>query len=261
MRIVARWLVAALWLLAGTGHAAPTLAYRIIASYPHDSSAFTEGLSIAGDRLYESTGYYGASRILIRRLRGGELLNQYRLADTDFGEGLVVAGNKLVQLTWQRGIGYEYDLKLKPKRSFPLSSEGWGLAWDRHQLIRSDGSATLRVLDPSDYHELRSVTVRDGFQPIERLNELEYAEGRLYANVWQTDAIAVIDPARGFVLGWLDLTALKASFDKPPGWNAQDNVLNGIAFDPVTKHFFVTGKCWPTLFEIAIDTGKPGKSK
>jgi glutaminyl-peptide cyclotransferase len=255
LRIVSGWLTAALlpW-LCGAALAAPIWSYRVVATYPHDPGSFTEGLAIRGDRLYESAGQYGASKITVRRLRSGELLNQFRLPDSDFGEGMTIAGRKLVQLTLHHGIGYEYDLGLRLKRRFTISTEGWGLAWTGRELIRSDGSPVLRVLDPRDYRELRQVTVQDLGVRINQLNELEYAQGRLWANVWLTDAIAAIDPAGGSVLGWLDLSALQQSFDKPASWDPQDDVLNGIAWDPASRHFFVTGKCWPRLFEIAVDT-------
>ncbi|GAC1619386.1 MAG: glutaminyl-peptide cyclotransferase [Nevskia sp.] len=237
----------------GLALAAPTLGYRVIATRPHDPTAFTEGLAIDHGRLFESTGRSGESKIVIRDLASLRVLKTTRLDDHDFGEGLAVVGRQIVQLTWKSGVGYLYDLNLRRTGSFRISSEGWGLTYDGRQLIRSDGSATLQMLDPRSFRETRRLLVHDGLQAVGQLNELEYAGGRLLANVWLTDRVAVIDPRDGRVDFWLDLSELKLRFPKPANWDDGDNVLNGIAYDGASGHYYVTGKCWPSLFEIAID--------
>lgn len=233
--------------------AAPLLGYRIVAMHPHDPAAFTEGLVINRGRLIESTGRNGASTVVIRAFPSLRLLKSVRLDDRDFGEGLTVFGDEILQLTWKGGRGYRYDHNLKRLGSFPIASEGWGLTQDGHELIRSDGSATLRLLDPHTFRETRRLQVTDEGRPVERLNELEYVHGRLYANVWLTDLIAVIDPRSGAVTAWLDLSALHSKFALPKDWNEVDNVLNGIAYDAASGHLFVTGKCWPILFELSVE--------
>lgn len=258
MRIVRVW--ALIWvgsLVTLAVRAAPDLSYRVIATYPHDTTAFTEGLAIDHGRLYESTGRNGASRIVIRDLATMQLVNSRALEDRDFGEGLTVVGREIMQLTWKGGVGYRYDLNLRRTGSFPISSEGWGLTYDGRQLIRSDGSSSLQMLNPQTFRETRRVTVRDGTTPVTLLNELEYAGGEVYANVWMSNRIAVIRPRDGQVSGWLDLSELHARLVRPDGWSEAENVLNGIAYDRASHHFFVTGKCWPTLFEIAVDPPLP----
>ncbi len=256
MRIVLRW--AAAWIFA-TGaaapgvQAAPSWSYGVVATYPHDATAFTEGLVLDRGRLIESTGRYGQSALTIRELKTGRVLKSMRLDARDFGEGVAVVGRKIFQLTWKAGIGYVYDFDLQRTGSFDISSEGWGLTYDGRELIRSDGSATLRVLDPKTFRETRRIWVHDGLLPVEQLNELEYVNGRIYANVWQRDRIAVIDARSGVVDAWLDLSTLKSRFPKPADWNDEEYVLNGIAYDARNGHLLVTGKCWPALYEIAID--------
>ena len=237
----------------GGAWAAPTLGYRVIATHPHDPTAFTEGLAIDHGRLFESTGRNGESTLVIRDLHSMKVLRTAHLDERDFGEGLAVVGRQIMQLTWKSGVGYLYDLSLRRVGSFHISSEGWGLTYDGRQLIRSDGSSMLQMLDPHSFREIRRLTVRDGTQPVERLNELEYVDGRVLANVWLTDRVAVIDPRDGHVSYWLDLSELKLRFPKSANWDDGDNVLNGIAYDSATGHYFFTGKCWPSLFEVAID--------
>jgi len=254
MRIVLMRTIAWMALLsAQVVGAAPLLSYRVIAAHPHDATSFTEGFAINRGRLFESSGRNGQSMVVIRDLNTMKLLKSVKLDDRDFGEGLTVVGGQVVQLTWKSGVGYMYDMDLHRQGSFAITSEGWGLAYDGHQLIRSDGSSTLQMLDPRSYREKARVTVHDGNQQIDQLNELEFAKGKLYANVWLTDRIAVIEPQTGIVKAWLDLSDLKRQFAKPAEWSEGDNVLNGIAYDPASGNFFVTGKCWPVVFEIALD--------
>jgi glutamine cyclotransferase len=235
------------------GATAPELAWRRIAEYPHDSEAFTEGLTLdRAGRLIESTGRYGRSKLSIFAAPGGRLLRSIELPPADFGEGVAVVNERLVQLTWRNGRAYVYSTHLRRLSVHGLAHEGWGLTYDGQRLIQSDGSATLYFLDPQDLHEIGKRLVRDGERPVAQLNELEYARGKLYANIWHSDRIAVIDSATGQVSGWLDLSELRHRLPKPPDWDAQEDVLNGIAYDARSGHFYVTGKCWPLLFEIEI---------
>lgn len=238
--------------------AAPQLDYRVVARYPHDATAFTEGLLVHDDTLVESTGLYGRSQLFVRDLRSGKLLRSLRLPASEFGEGAAVVGDRLYQLTWREGVGHIYDRRLRKLADFSFTGEGWGLTFDGTDLIRSDGSATLHFHDPADFREKRTLVVRDAGQPVVLLNELEYVDGWLYANVWMSDRIAVIDPGTGTVSGWLDLADLHRQFEPPAGWNPRDDVLNGIAWDARSGHLLVTGKRWPMLFELAVgEAGRP----
>lgn len=235
------------------GPTATTLAWQIVAEYPHPTEAFTEGLAFdRAGHLIESTGRYGRSTLSVFASPGGAALHAITLDPEDFGEGVTTVGDHVVQLTWRNGRAYVYDSELHRLAVHPLAHEGWGLAYDGGRLIASDGSATLHFLDPQDLHETGELLVRDGDRPIAELNELEFARGELFANVWHSDRIAVIDLASGRVLHWLDLSALYRRLPKAPDWDSRENVLNGIAYDPRRGHFYVTGKCWPLLFEIAV---------
>ena len=234
-----------------------TLQFAVFHTIPHDTSHYTQGLVIHEKKLFESTGLHGFSAVYEKELRTGKILNLRKNAQNIFGEGLTVMREQLYQLSWRNRIGFIYDLALNPLQSFTYETEGWGLTHDGAQLIMSDGSARLYWRDAETLKITRQVTVRDGARDVERLNELEYADGLIYANVWQTDRIAVIDPASGRVRAWADLSALKKAFIKPPGWSEIEHVLNGIAHDPSSGHFFITGKCWPVMFEIGLE--KPTK--
>ncbi|MBI2383046.1 MAG: glutaminyl-peptide cyclotransferase [Gammaproteobacteria bacterium] len=238
---------------AASARAAPSLAFRVVAERAHDSESFTQGLAVHGDTLIESAGGYGRSRVTLRRLADGALLREHALPADVFAEGLAVAGERVVQLTWQSQFGFLYGPDLRLLGRWSYRGEGWGLAFDGRRLIRSDGSDRLRFHDPHHLAETGGVAVRDGTRAVTRLNELEYADGWLYANVWLTDRIAVIQPDSGAVRAWLDLSDLKRRFAKPPRWNAAEHVLNGIAYDPRTRRFLVTGKCWPVMFELEIE--------
>jgi glutamine cyclotransferase len=158
-----------------------------------------------------------------------------------------------VQLTWKEGTGFVYDLDLKPIGRFSFNGDGWGQAWDGQRLIESDGTDVLYFMDPKTYEDTAHIQVRDGGEPVYQLNELEVAKGRILANVWHSDRIAVIAPDSGLVQGWIDLAPLEQKIAKGPDWDPSDNVLNGIAWDPRSGHFYVTGKRWPKLFEIAVE--------
>ena len=227
----------------------PVFSYNVINTYPHDPQAFTQGLVIDGGTLYEGTGQYGRSTLRRVQLETGEVLQQHMLPANVFGEGITVFGNRIVQLTWQSHLGYVYDrASFAELQTFTYPTEGWGITDDGKQLIMSDGTATLRFLDPQTFTELRAITVSDPTGPIHRLNELEYIDGQIYANVWMTDRIARIDPQTGNVTAWIDLTGLLSPADRTP----ETNVLNGIAYDADAKRLYVTGKLWPKLFEIKL---------
>ena len=222
--------------------------YRVVASYPHDPSAFTQGLLIAGDRLFESTGGYGKSSVRIVHLHSGRTLREHRLPANRFGEGLAMAGNRLYQLTWKAGIVMVRDtVTLESVAELRYAGEGWGLAAMAEELVMSDGSAELRFLD-TDFRERRRVEVKDGNTPVSGLNELEFVEGDLYANVWPTERIAILNPETGQVRGWLDLSNILPLVFRGP----RTDVLNGIAYDAQAQRLFVTGKRWPRLFEIEV---------
>ena len=221
----------------------------MVASYPHDSTAFTQGLLVQGDRLFESTGGYGESTLRVTDLASGRVLRQRSLARNLFGEGLALAGGRLYQLTWKAGVGLMHDsVTLEQVGQFSYPGEGWGLAASSQHLVMSDGSAQLRFLDLKDQRELRRIEVYDGGRPVAGLNELEYIEDSLYANVWPTDRIAIINPSSGQVRGWLDLSDILPLVFRHP----RIDVLNGIAYDAEAKRLFVTGKRWPRLFEIEV---------
>jgi glutaminyl-peptide cyclotransferase len=226
-----------------------TSGYEIIKTYPHDGTAFTQGLIYVDGTLYESTGLNGQSSIRKVDLATGKVLQKQSVDPAHFAEGLTEWDGKLLQLTWQSGIGFIYDrATLRLKGTFTYSGEGWGLTHDGNRLILSDGSANLRFLNPDSFREIGRVVVRDHGTPVQDLNELEFVRGEVYANVWHTNRIARISPATGEVLGWIDLTGLISRRLLPHS----EAVLNGIAYDSANDRLFVTGKLWPRLFEIRV---------
>ncbi|MCS6846303.1 MAG: glutaminyl-peptide cyclotransferase [Anaerolineae bacterium] len=225
-----------------------TYTYTVVNAYPHDPGAFTQGLVYADGVLYESTGLYGRSSLRRVALETGEVLQQRDLPAEYFGEGLALFDGRLIQLTWQNNTGFVYEAaSFELQRTWAYPTEGWGLTHDGTHLIMSDGSATLRFLDPVTFQVQREVLVTDGGRPVVRLNELEYVNGEVFANVWQTDWVARIDPQSGRVLGWIDLGGLLT-----PEERQGIDVLNGIAYDAQNDRLFVTGKLWPKLFEITL---------
>jgi glutaminyl-peptide cyclotransferase len=228
------------------------LRYEIVATHPHDVALFTQGLAWHEGKLIESSGRHGRSALTLREVARSAALSRRPLAAKYFAEGVAGDGRRFVQLTWRSGIAFVYDLALRPIGTVPYDGEGWGLAWDGTQWLMSDGSSRIVPRDRETFAPRAGFEVRDRGRPVAQLNELEFAHGRLYANVWHTDRIAVIDPASGAVEAWLDLAALRRGFAKPEGWDDAEHVLNGIAFDPGTGHLFVTGKCWPVLFELRL---------
>jgi len=248
-------LIATIFLCDACANESPrdvVLKYEIVATHPHDVVSFTQGLLWHEGKLLESTGGYGRSELALRDIESGALRRRHALRPSQFGEGAASDGRRFVQLTWLSGVALIYDFALKPVGRFDYVGEGWGLAYDGSQWLMSNGSSRITRRARDTFAELGSFEVRHHNRPIAALNELEFARGYLYANVWHTDRIAVIDPASGGVEAWLDLSALKQGFVKPPGWRPQEHVLNGIAFDPGSGHFFVTGKCWPVLYELRV---------
>jgi glutamine cyclotransferase len=222
--------------------------YEVLAVYPHDRDAFTQGLAVDGDDLFEGTGRRGASWLRRVDRATGAVLQQVDLADDYFGEGVTVFGDRIIQLTWREETGFVYDRdSFEPLGTFTYPHEGWGLTHDGTHLIVSDGTPTIRFWDPETFAEVRHIEVRHEGAPVTRLNELEYIDGEIYANVWQKNYVLRIDPATGEVTGWVDLSGLLT-----PQERAAADVLNGIAYDAVRGRLLVTGKLWPKLFEIRL---------
>lgn len=226
----------------------PVFGYDVVNVYPHDRDAFTQGLLYRDGFLYESTGLNGRSTLRKVQLETGEVVQQIEVARRYFAEGLTSWGDRLIQLTWDTNVGFVYDMRsFKQLRTFKYTGEGWGLTHDDRRLIMSDGSPTLRFLDPETFQVTGRLDVKQGDVPVRDLNELEFVEGEIYANVWTTDRIAIISPTTGQVTGWINLAGLM-----PRGSTGGDAVLNGIAYDAAGRRLFVTGKLWPRLFEIKV---------
>ncbi len=224
--------------------------FRIVHRYPHDPSAYTEGLFYEDGFLYESTGGIGKSSIRKVELETGKILQQTGLPEPFYGEGIVSWRQKLMQLTWQDHVGIVYDLKrFAPSRRFSYPGEGWALTRDSSHIYMSDGTAYLRVLDPETLAEDSAIYVTHDGIPTVNLNEIEWVKGQIYANVWLSNRIARIDPSSGHVVGWIDLDGL---FDTRTLPDPGNDVLNGIAYDAEHDRLFVTGKCWPFVFEIEL---------
>lgn len=239
---------------ANTGNTATNAApaihgYEVVNTWPHDSNAFTQGLVFAEGKLFEGTGQIGSSSLRLVEPQTGKILKKVDVPAPFFGEGITFLNGKLYQLTWQHGIGFIYDAqKMEPIGRFEYPGEGWGITTDGRSLIISDGTNLLKFLDPDSFRVTKTIAVLDGSRAIQELNELEYVNGEIYANIWHDQRIVTIDPQTGRVTGWIDLTGLL-----PPGdVNDPEAVLNGIAYDQAQKRLFVTGKLWPRLFEIRI---------
>lgn len=237
---------------------APVYTYRVVKAYPHDPAAFTQGLLFHGGVLYESTGMYGHSSLRKIDLATGKVLKIRRLPDMCFGEGIARKGNRLVLLTWKSKEGFIYDIEtFRLVGRFRYGTEGWGITYDGRCFVMSDGTATLRFLDPRTFNVVKRLVVKDRGKPVDRLNELEFVRGEIFANVWGTTSIARITPETGEVTGWIDLTGLCAEVESP----GKADVLNGIAYDTEGDRLFVTGKYWPKLFEIRIGLAGDGRRK
>ncbi len=230
-----------------------TYGYELVRSYPHDPAAFTQGLVYENGKLYESTGLYGTSTLRVVDLQTGAVEKMNRLHPRLFAEGLTVFGDRLIQLTWKSRLGLVFDKhSLKLLRTFEYPTEGWGLTHDGHQLIMSDGSATLTFLDPDDFRQVRQIQVTDRGQPLTQLNELEFIQGEIYANVWKSTRIARISPKTGRVTAWIDLSGLNPPRPAQTREDEQRYVLNGIAYDNEQDRVFVTGKRWSNIYQIRV---------
>jgi glutamine cyclotransferase len=238
----------AAWAQLGARKVPAVSGFQIVAAYPHDPGAFTQGLAIEAGQLYEGTGQYGASTVRRVILASGRPEKQRALGPRYFGEGIAILNGLLYQLTWQNGVVVVYHLDtFEVDRTMQYDGEGWGLTHDGSELIMSDGSATIRFRDPATFAVTREIEVRDQGVPVTKLNELEYIDGEIWANIWYDDRIARISPADGTVLGYIDLTSLY-----PQSARGSEAVLNGIAYDAAAKRLFVTGKNWPQLYEIKL---------
>jgi glutamine cyclotransferase len=229
--------------------AARNLTYQVVATYPHDRNAFTQGLVIDDGVMYEGTGLNGRSTLRRVDLASGSVLQSVALDQQYFGEGITTWNDQIIQLTWQSQQGFVYDkATFERLKSFNYPGEGWGLTHDDRSLIMSDGTPAIRFLDPVTLQETRRITVTDQGQPIVHINELEYVGGEILANVWQTDRVVRISPDDGHVIGWIDLSGLLSAEDR----QQPTDVLNGIAYDAQRDRLYVTGKLWPKLFEIKL---------
>ncbi|WP_040591808.1 glutaminyl-peptide cyclotransferase [Schlesneria paludicola] len=226
-----------------------TWGFQVIASYPHDPVAFTQGLVFKNNQLFEGTGKLGESSLRRVDLATGAVEKIAPLNHHYFGEGITILDNRIYQLTWQNRLGIVYDLtSFQVEKTFQFTGEGWGLTNDGKYLIMSDGSSTIRFLDPKTFTVVRRITVRGHQGKVERLNELEFVKNEIWANVWYQDTIVRISPETGEVLGWVDLSNLYPRTQR----RSNEDVLNGIAYDPDSDRLLVTGKNWPHLFEIKV---------
>jgi glutaminyl-peptide cyclotransferase len=239
-----------------TSAVVPRYGYDVIKSYPHDGRAFTQGLVYHDGFLYESTGQYGESTLRKVEIETGKVLQKHDVPREFFAEGIAMLNGRIYQLTWQSGVGFEYDEnEFKLQREFRYSGEGWGLTTDGKLLYQSDGTHVIRVINPDKYETVRTVVVKleDG-RPLMSINELEWVKGEIWANVWHSERIgkpnhiARIDPESGKLLGWIDLSGISPD-DSARG---SENTLNGIAYDEKEDRIFVTGKNWKKLFEIKL---------
>ena len=223
--------------------------YKIINTFAHDPNAFTQGLVWENGYLYEGTGREGHSTLRKVELETGKVLQNINLPDTYFGEGITIFNDKIIQLTYLSKVGFVYDKEtFKLLREFNYPNEGWGITHDGKRLIMSDGTPTLYFLDPQTFEKISSIDVYHGNNLLWDLNELEFIDGRIYANIWPTDRIAIIEPKTGQVTALVDLGGLLTGQDR----TRKVDVLNGIAYDPLSHRLFVTGKLWPKLFEIRL---------
>jgi glutamine cyclotransferase len=223
--------------------------FEVKNSYPHDREAFTQGLVFHDGLLWESTGQYGSSSLRRVELKTGRVVKSVPVAREFFAEGMTVFGGKVYQLTWQEQRAFVYDAKtFRRIGEFTYVGEGWGLTHDGESLVMSDGTSTLRLLDPATFAVRRTVQVADNGRPVSQLNELEYVRGEIYANVWQEDRVARIDPGTGRVTAWIDFAGLLSKSEA----RGDEDVLNGIAYDEAGDRLFVTGKLWPKLFEVRL---------
>ncbi|MBU8934546.1 MAG: glutaminyl-peptide cyclotransferase [candidate division Zixibacteria bacterium] len=220
--------------------------YRVVTEYPHDAAAFTQGLAYVDSTLYEGTGKFGHSSLRRVELETGAVEVMINLSAQYFGEGITVLGDRIFQLTWQSNVGFIYDrTTLDSLGQFEYSTSGWGLTHDGSRFIMSDGSATLYFRDTTTFDVIKTISVHDSSGAVSLLNELEFINGQIYANIWMANRIVRISPSTGFVTGSIDLTGIIE-------WTSGMDVLNGIAYDSKNDRLFITGKNWPKLFEIEL---------
>ena len=234
---------------SGSTSAIPVYSFKVINVHPHDRNAFTQGLIYEDGAFIEGTGLYRRSSLRRVSIETGDVLKYRELPPHLFGEGVTIYGNKIIQLTWRSNVGFVYDKdSFELLREFNYPTEGWGVTYDGKHLIMSDGTANLYFLNPETFEHEKQIGVHDDNSVVDRLNELEYVDGEIFANVFQTNRIARINPKTGKVVGWIDLTGILSSEDR----RTPVDVLNGIAYDAEKKRLFVTGKLWPKLFEIEL---------
>ena len=228
---------------------APLFDYKVLNTFPHDDKAFTQGLAFEKGMLYEGTGLYGKSELIKRTLESNEQVMTYKLPSSLFGEGITIYKDRIIQLTWRAGVSFVYQLSdFRLLKSFSFSTEGWGITHDGNMLIMSDGTDKLYFRDPESFKEIKSIKVSDSDSPVTRINELEYINGKIYANIWKTGRIAIINPESGNVEGWLNLDKLVSQ----AGGDNNYKTLNGIAYDEENDRIFVTGKLWSEIYEIKL---------
>ena len=227
----------------------PTYSFDVVQSYPHDPKAFTQGLVWHDHRLFESTGQVGQSSIREVELNSGRVIRRQELETPHFGEGIALLGEQLFQVTWTTGKAFVYDWKtFKRTGAFTYDGEGWGLTTDGTSIVMSNGTSSLVWRDPATFAVQKTLTVSDHGTPVSQLNELEWVKGEIWANIWQSEQIARIDPATGNVTGWIDLKGILPSIDR----TGNEDVMNGIAYDAAGDRLFVTGKLWSRLYEIKL---------
>ena len=234
----------------------PAINYTVVAEYPHDTSAYTQGLEFYNGKLYEATGDYKTSSLRITDYKTGKVEKKHMMGtDSIFGEGITIFKNKIYQLTWESNIVYVYDANNidKPIKTFTWPYEGWGITNNGTDLIISDGSSKLFFVNADDFRLKSTISVTENEDPVERLNELEYIDGFVYANIWQKDIIVKIDPTSGFIIAKMDLKDFDKKFFADKIVPERTDVLNGIAYDSATKKFLITGKRWPKMFELKFN--------
>ena len=232
--------------------AAPIFGYRVVAKYPHSVDSYTEGFLYVGGLFYEGTGLQGHSSLMAIQPQTGKPVQRIDLPSQYFGEGIVDWGPNIYEWTWQSHVCFVYDrFSFRLVKQFSYAGEGWGMTHTEKEIVTSDGTSTLRFRDPSSFKETRQIVVKDGTTPVEQLNELEYIKGTIFANVWHMDRIAEISPRDGHVIAWIDLAGLLPESQRVN----RESVLNGIAYDALHDRIFVTGKQWPTVFEIRVISG------
>lgn len=241
--------------------ATPRLVPRVVRRWPHDTTAYTQGLLVHAGRLLESTGVRGRSSVRELDLETGAVIRRTDLPKDEFGEGIAVLGDRIYQVTWKSQRGFVYDARtFAPIDSFTYEGEGWGMTTDGTRLYLSDGTSKIRVIDPDGFRVVRRIQALEAGQPVHMLNELEWVRGELWANVYETGLVARIDPARGRVVGYIDLRRLLPA-DEAKRLDARGGVTNGIAYDSTTGRVLVTGKYWPTLFELDSSVVRPVRTR